>query len=264
MRSISPPTTSPPQTGSKRAPEDNMEEEQSPESLPNNPFNDAVPRERPSDYLRASCPLCFGGEFPQTKKRRNDPDAIVCIDACFTQKRNRQARDPPLKHPRSVFVPEKDVNAMEKYIESLRPSKTHARKKQNVTGEENEDFYEADGKLRVPKSVLDACESGFTAADDRREKASTQFFDDTALMALLCRHDIVLFIVNMSSAGEKQHYVITLVESLFQHLPLEFRIGLLYDIGCQAERSCVKWGFLDRYTDRILFGISVFHALWFE
>ncbi|KAG6842732.1 hypothetical protein H0H93_003651, partial [Arthromyces matolae] len=132
--------------------------------------------------------------------------AIVCIDACFTQKRNRQARDPPLKHPRSVFVAEKDVIAMEKYVESIRPSKGQARKKQNVAVEGNEDFYEGDG-LRVPKSVLDACESGFTAADDRREKASTQFFDDTALMALLCRHDIVLFIANMSSAGEKQHYV---------------------------------------------------------
>ncbi|KAG6805675.1 hypothetical protein H0H92_014417, partial [Tricholoma furcatifolium] len=122
----------------------------------------------------------------------------------------------------------------------------------------DDDHYE--GTLRVPKSVLDGCESGFTAADSRRQKASTQFFDDTALMALLCRHDIVLFIANMRSMGEKQHYVVVLVETLFQHLPLTFTIGLLYDIGCQLERSCVKWGFLDRYMDRLTFGISVFHA----
>ncbi|KAG6849074.1 hypothetical protein H0H93_011490 [Arthromyces matolae] len=200
------PTNSPPpRTGSKRPLEDDAESGE--DDLLNNPFKDALPRDRPSDYLRACCPLCFGGEFPQTEKHKNDPDAIVCVDACFTQKRNRQIRDPPRKHPRSAFVPEETILAMEKYMESLRPSKARGQKRQNVGESEEEDFYEGDGKLRVPKSVLDACESGFTAADDRREKASTQFFDDTALMALLCRHDIVLFIANMSSAGEKQHYV---------------------------------------------------------
>ncbi|KAG6912814.1 hypothetical protein DXG01_011805, partial [Tephrocybe rancida] len=64
----------------------------------------------------------------------------------------------------------------------------------------------------------------------------------------------------MRSAGEKQHYVMVLVETLFQHLPPPYRMGLLYDIGCQTERSCVKWGFLDRYIERLMFGISVFHA----
>ncbi|KAG6904026.1 hypothetical protein DXG01_013121 [Tephrocybe rancida] len=51
-----------------------------------------------------------------------------------------------------------------------------------------------------------------------------------------------------------------LVETLFQHLPPPYHVGLLYDIGCQTERSCVKWGFLDRYINRLTFGISVFHA----
>ena len=144
---------------------------------------------------------------------------------------------------------------MEKYIDFIRSKKVPPRKRTNT---EEPDHLE--GSLRVPKSVLDGCEAGFTAADSRREKASTQFFDDTALMALLCRHDVVLFIANMRSAGEKQHYVMVLVETLFQHLPPPYRVGLLYDIGCQTERSCVKWGFLDRYIERLTFGISVFHA----
>ncbi|KAF8064953.1 hypothetical protein FPV67DRAFT_1671258 [Lyophyllum atratum] len=147
---------------------------------------------------------------------------------------------------------------MEDYVESIRPSKARKTKRGRNEAQEEEDGYE--GSLRVPTSVLDGCESSFTAADGRREKASTQFFDDTALMALVCRHDIVLFLANMRSAGEKQHYAIALVETLFQHLPIWFTIGLLYDIGCQLERSCVNWGFLDRYIDRIIFGISVFHA----
>ena len=40
--------------------------------------------------------------------------------------------------------------------------------------------------------VLDNCEASFKAADERRQKASTRFFGDTGLMALVCRHDQLL------------------------------------------------------------------------
>ena len=79
-------------------------------------------------------------------------------------------------------------------------------------------------------------------------------------MALLCRHDHVIHLVNMTSAGEKQHYALALIRALFSHLPEDFRVGILYDIGFQLERSCRKWGFLESLLPRILFGISVFHA----
>ncbi|KAG6847175.1 hypothetical protein H0H93_009716, partial [Arthromyces matolae] len=222
-------------------------------------FPPPLKRDRPSDYLRLRCPLCFGGEFPRSNANSQTPDAIVCIDACFTQKRNKGSRDPIRIHPKSVFVPESDADRTAHYVESIRPPRPAKSKRQrNQDKEDKDDGFE--GSLRVPTSVLDACEAGFTAADDARVKASTQFFDDTALMAMLCRHDRVLWIVNMRSAGEKQHYVLVLIETLFQHLPLEFTIGLLYDIGCQLERSCINWGFLARYLHRLLFGISVFHA----
>ncbi|KAG6913802.1 hypothetical protein DXG01_004197, partial [Tephrocybe rancida] len=146
----------------------------------------------------------------------------------------------------AVFLPEQGFNAMEKYMDVLRAHKPPL-KKTKTTQDDEEDRIE--GGLCVPNSVLDGCESGFTATDERRAKASTQFFDNTALMALLCHHDIVLFLANMRSAGEKQHYVISLIETLFQHLLLKCRLGILYDIGCQVKRSCVKWGFLNRYMD---------------
>ncbi|KAG6901246.1 hypothetical protein DXG01_001263, partial [Tephrocybe rancida] len=116
------------------------------------------------------------------------------------------------------FLPEQGLDAMEKYMDVLRAHKPPP-KKTKTTQDDEEDRIE--GGLHVPNSVLDGCESGFTATDERRAKASTQFFDDTALMALLCRHNIVLFLANMRSAGEKQHYVISLIETLFQHLPLK-------------------------------------------
>ncbi|KAJ7097299.1 hypothetical protein B0H15DRAFT_763575, partial [Mycena belliarum] len=51
-------------------------------------------------------------------------------------------------------------------------------------------------------------------------------------MGLLCRHDRVLWLVNMHSAGEKQFNVIALIEQLFQEIPLDVRVGLLYDVIC--------------------------------
>jgi hypothetical protein len=114
--------------------------------------------------------------------------------------------------------------------------------------------------MKVPTSVLDACTDSFTAADERRKKADTKQFADTGLMGLVCRHDIVLFIANMTSAGERQYYVFALLKKLFTHLPETMTVGLLYDIACTTERSCRKWGFLLEYMHRITFAISVFHA----
>lgn len=114
--------------------------------------------------------------------------------------------------------------------------------------------------MKVPISVLDGCQESFTAADEKREKASTKFFADTGLMAMLCRHDRVLWVANMVSAGEKQHYSLALLDRLFQDLPSDTSVGVLYDIGCQLDRSCLKWGFLSQFMDRITFAISVFHA----
>jgi hypothetical protein len=68
----------------------------------------------------------------------------------------------------------------------------------------------------------------------------------------------------MHSAGEKQFNVIALIETLFQHLPRDIRVGILYDVACTLERSCLKWGFLGRYIGRVAFAVSVFHAFGHE
>ena len=147
---------------------------------------------------------------------------------------------------------------MEQYADSVCGTSDKTMKRAKLDDSEEDDHYE--GNLHVPKSVLDGCEASFTAANSARKKASTQFFDDTALMAMLCRHNRVLWIVNMQSAGEKQHYVYVLVETLFQHLPISFLVSLLYDISCSVHCSCVKWGFLSRYLHHLTFAVSVFHA----
>ncbi|KAH9828839.1 uncharacterized protein C8Q71DRAFT_859379 [Rhodofomes roseus] len=210
-----------------------------------------------SRYLRQRCPLCFGGEY--THRTPNIPDVIVCLDACFTQKRRKGMsglRDPPRTHPDSVFVSAEKVNAMEEEVDRMRhrgSGRDHQQPPHD--GETMEGTL-----LHLPESVLDGCNDSFVAADERRQKASTQFFADTGLMAMLCRHDRVLWLVNMTSAGEKQHYALSLVQQLFDHLPQDVTVGLLYDIACQLHRSIVKWGFLGPLASRLVFALSVFHA----
>ncbi|KII82726.1 hypothetical protein PLICRDRAFT_120380 [Plicaturopsis crispa FD-325 SS-3] len=64
----------------------------------------------------------------------------------------------------------------------------------------------------------------------------------------------------MTTAGDRQYYALALIKKFFEHLPPSMTVGILYDIGCQLHRSCVKWDFLPDVRDRITFGLAVFHA----
>ncbi|KZV85255.1 hypothetical protein EXIGLDRAFT_586427, partial [Exidia glandulosa HHB12029] len=47
--------------------------------------------------------------------------------------------------------------------------------------------------------------------------------------------------------GERQHYALTLLREVFNGLPPDWSVGVLYDIACQLSH-------------RMAFGVSVFHA----
>ncbi|EPS94432.1 hypothetical protein FOMPIDRAFT_128943 [Fomitopsis schrenkii] len=210
-----------------------------------------------SEYLRRRCPLLQTRPHLLMLLMSYSPGVIVCVDACFTQKHRKGiagGRDPPRAHPETVFIPEEDVKFVEAEVNRLRAGGANT----SLTASAGPDVIEPN--LKVPNSVLDGCNDSFKAADECRQKASTQFFADTGLMAMLCRHDRVLWLVNMTSAGEKQHYAISLLHRLFEHLPPHVTVGLLYDIACQLHRSIEKWSLLGRLSQRIVFGISVFHA----
>ncbi|KAL0061974.1 hypothetical protein AAF712_011184 [Marasmius tenuissimus] len=203
-----------------------------------------TPLSQPSEYLHSRCPLCFGGSSPDHSGEFKY-DSIVCLDACFTQKHNSSSRDPRKEYPDS-------------HVESVRPSKEKSKPKSAEGDVDEEDGYE--GNLKVPNSALNGCQTSFKAADERRTKSSTKYFDCTGVMAMLCRHDRVLWLANMNTAGKKQFTVFALINKLYRHLPLWWRIALLYNIGCQTDRSCQKWGFLSGFLDRLGFAISVFHT----
>ncbi|KAF8126659.1 hypothetical protein K438DRAFT_1912444 [Mycena galopus ATCC 62051] len=208
-----------------------------PQKKATNPFPDPPPLARVTDYLYGHCPACFGA-------LKHDPTQLVDV--------------------MTLWVPEATADQMGAYVEDARPTKIPKSKQPRV--EEEEDGY--DGNMKVPRSALDGCEASFKAADEKREKASTKFFDDTGIMALLCRHDRVLWLVNMRSAGEKQYYALVLLELLFQNLPLDIVIGALYDVACGLQRACIKFSRAlfsalalgGRYFPRLRWAVSVFHA----
>ncbi|KAF8834748.1 hypothetical protein BDN67DRAFT_992598 [Paxillus ammoniavirescens] len=128
-------------------------------------------------------------------------DCIVCVDAWFTQKHSKNPRgaegdDPP-----------NPITSIEDVVEE---------------------------GMCVPVSVLDGCGQSFIAADERQEKVSTQSFADTGLMALLCRHDRVLWLVNLTSAREKQHYALALLKQFIAHIPNDMRLS-------SSEAGCGPW-----------------------
>ncbi|KAF7295735.1 hypothetical protein HMN09_01115600 [Mycena chlorophos] len=168
-------------------------------------------------------------------------------------------------HLQTHFIPEGVCERMERHVDEARePKPTRSKRDRTAAVVEDEDEDSIEPGMKLPRSVLDGCEASFKAADEKRQKASTSFFDDTGLMVLTCRHDTVLFAVNMHSAGEKQFYALTLLESLFQHLQIDIKVGALYDVACALERACKKWGFLERYWDRISFAVLIFHAFGHE
>jgi hypothetical protein len=151
----------------------------------------------------------------------------VCLDANFSQKRRRSpCMDEPFITNSSFFISSEAVQQMEEEVSSFRKITKHPKASSNV--------------VPVANEILDDCEKSFKAAQESRSKASKNFFDDTGLMALICRHDRVLFLANLQSTGEKQHYALALLAALFKELPDDWTIGVLYDIGCQLHRSCEK------------------------
>ncbi|KAG1751734.1 hypothetical protein EDB19DRAFT_1628419 [Suillus lakei] len=107
---------------------------------------------QPTEYLHSRCLLCFGGNVCHGPDACSIPDVIVCIDACFTQKRSTNARgassiDPPNPTP-MFFLSNDDVKAMEDFVKSCCRERLSR-------AEGEEDSYEEG--MHVPVSVLNGC-----------------------------------------------------------------------------------------------------------
>lgn len=151
---------------------------------------------------------------------------ILCADGNFQQKRRKTAaQDANHTFPGTRFASDHEVAAMEAEVEQKRARPERKRRR---------------GTARLDEEILNECEESFTAAQERVSKASKAYYSDTGLMALLCRHDRVLYLVNVTTPGERQFCVLTLLRKVMLELPDDWTVGLLYDISCQLSRSIDK------------------------
>jgi Kyakuja-Dileera-Zisupton transposase len=144
----------------------------------------------------------------------------VCLDGNFHQKHRKASGAGHHFYVPQLFISKTQVDAVDKRLDELR--------KRPVRQTNIDENYE---------TAIDTCENSHEAANGKRVKANAELFDDTGIMALLCRHDEPLFVANIDTPGEQQKYSVALIEELFRHLPSHSRVCALYDVGCVLDRS---------------------------
>src|SRR5260221_13786451 len=79
-------------------------------------------------------------------------------------------------------------------------------------------------------------------------------------MASVCHYGIPLFHVSLWTPGEQQFYAFTLLSMLLEHIPNSWKVGCLYDIGCQIHHAVHKWDFASEWRECLSWGVSIFHT----
>ncbi|KAG6807241.1 hypothetical protein H0H93_001813, partial [Arthromyces matolae] len=147
-------------------------------------------------------------------------DIHVCIDGNFNHLHLQSAGTSPPFYDPAFIIPKEFVDKVGSDMEKIRSSrKPRAR------------------KAVVPDEAINECESSHTAGKGSNVKTNMDRFDDTGLMALVCRHDIPLFLANIDTPGEQQKYAIALLLHLFSFIPDAATVAALYDVGCVLDRS---------------------------
>ncbi|KAI0259143.1 hypothetical protein BC834DRAFT_926329 [Gloeopeniophorella convolvens] len=200
--------------------------------------------------LQRRCPACFGrAVFGSSLKEGGD--IHVAVDANFHHRHRAGVADSDFVYRPEYFISKKEVDAIGDRITSLRPRNSPRT------------------APKAPKEAVDECAQAFDAADGNKVKTNSQAFDDTGLCALVCRHDIPIFLANVDTPGEQQKYALALIEHLFQLLPQQATVVVLYDIGCVVDRSLnnVACGrpiqydiFPESLNNRLAFATSAMHA----
>lgn len=186
----------------------------------------------------------------------------LATDCNFHQRHLRKAGDGTYFYNPEYFLTKEAVDAAGKRIEKA------CRKAPNAY------------KSQVPDTAVDQCEDSHTAANANKVKTGEPF-DDKRLGALVCRHDIPLFFVNIDTPGKQQKYAVALIGHLFTLLPTNASVVVLYDIGCILDRSVqmvsdhipskILANILIQYNifpteikDRLLFATAALHAYGHE
>ncbi|KAJ2923506.1 hypothetical protein H1R20_g13589, partial [Candolleomyces eurysporus] len=188
--------------------------------------------------LKTRCPSCFGG-----KKFGGKHDIIVSVDGNFNHRHVRSKWDCPRFFKPNYFLSKETVDQVGEIIADARKQPAKSR------------------RPKVPDAALDICQDSHEAGSGSNVKTSLEHFDDGGVMALVCRHDIPLFLTNIDTPGEQQKYPIALIKHLFSFIPEDATVMVQYDVGCIVDRSCEQFNILpETMSSRLSFSTSIMHS----
>lgn len=156
------------------------------------------------------------------------PDVIVAIDGNFQHRRFKHIlQDPKLSTEGDDFfwIPQEDVLAAKNHIETS--------KKSNATNPARQ-------SKDIPSQVLDNCADSYKASQERLHEHDDQLYDEKGIMALVCAHDIPLFLASITTKGEARFYGVALLRALAKEIPVHGTLGVMYDIADQFDRTIEK------------------------
>jgi hypothetical protein len=141
-------------------------------------------------------------------------------DGCFSYRHLKSAGDGPISYTPDYFIPKEKMIEVKARIDAAK------------------DRPPAKVKPAIPQEALDACESSWEAANEKKQKADPQRYDASGIFAITCRHSQVLFLCNIDTPGEQQQYIVAGLEVVQEHLPPQATILQNYDVGCLTDHSC--------------------------
>lgn len=92
----------------------------------------------------------------------------------------------------------------------------------------------------IPNKVLDDCESSYRAAQEKMKNIDESAYAEKGIMAMVCVHDIPIFLTDIETFGEPRYLAVALLRKLNGMVPPQATIGVMYDIGDQLDRTIEK------------------------
>ena len=143
-------------------------------------------------------------------------------DGCFSYRHLRSAGDGPILYEPTYFLPKEKVDSAQRRVAQAR----------------------AEGKKKnsspvsvLPQATVDMCQESWEAANEKKRRADSKRYDASGIFVMTCCHSQVLFLCNIDTPGEQQHYIVVLVEHVASLLPPQATILQAYDIGCVTDHS---------------------------
>jgi hypothetical protein len=240
---------------------------------------------RATPALRRRCPACFGREswggdpdtyarvftevHHETHRFCRSPDVIVALDGNFQHRRFRHVKEDPrilAEEDEFNWISEKEVQAAKEHVESCRKNNSIVSHRRPSS--------------QVPRHILDECEKSYKASLEKDQDPEAHIYDAKGVMALVCRHDIPIYIADIKTLGEPRYYAVALLRKIAADLPTKATIGVMYDIAEQLDRmigkvcACIfgslsfpdmwliqtKHNLIPELSPRLSFALALFHA----